>query len=194
MSSPPPARPVSDEPETHGPNAHDPNTHDRKHRDGEPLAESLPVRLYRRLPAPLRHMMGWRFLKFGMVGGSGTLINVAVLYVSQEYLLRGIADFHQRLNVSIALAITCATISNFWWNRRLTWHDRRHEVRDPVLVLFGKYVMAAGFSILLQTLLTRWLAGHMHYILANLLAIALAAAGNYFANDRLTFRRRRRES
>ena len=157
-------------------------------------AEQLPVpllrRLYRRLPARLRHVLGWRFIKFGMVGGSGTVINIAVLYAAQEYLLRGIADFHQRLNYSIALAITCATVSNFFWNRRLTWHDRRHDNQGPLPLLFAKYVMAAGFSILLQTLLTRWLAGHMHYVLANLLAIAVASLGNYLANDRLTFRRR----
>ena len=156
----------------------------------DPVAESFPVRLYRRLPARLRHILGWRFIKFGMVGGSGTVINIAVLYVAQEYLLRGIADFHARLNFSIGLAITCATISNFIWNRRLTWHDRRHENTGPLLQLFLKYVMAAAFSILLQTLLTRWLAGHMHYILANLAAIALASAGNYLANDRVTFRRK----
>ena len=154
------------------------------------VAESLPVRLYRRLPARIRHIMGWRFIKFAMVGGSGTVINIAVLYLAQEYLLRGIADFHVRLNFSIALAITCATISNFFWNRRLTWHDRRHENSGPLLQLFLKYVGAAAFSILLQTLLTRWLAGHMHYILANLAAIALASAGNYLANDRITFRRK----
>ncbi|MBC7379867.1 MAG: GtrA family protein, partial [Burkholderiaceae bacterium] len=44
-----------------------------------------------------------------------------------------------------ALAITCATISNFFWNRRLTWHDRRHENSGPLLQLFLKYVGAAGF-------------------------------------------------
>ncbi len=156
----------------------------------ETIAESPPVRLYRRLPARLRHMLGWRFIKFGMVGGSGTVINIAVLYLAQEYLLLGIAAPGTRLNYSIAMAITCATISNFYWNRRLTWHDRRHDNSGPVVALFAKYVMAAGFSILLQALLTRWLAGHMHYIPANLASIAIASAGNYLANDRLTFRRR----
>lgn len=158
--------------------------------DHETLVESLPVRIYRRLPARLRQMLGWRFIKFGMVGGSGTVINIAVLYLAQEHLLLGIADSGVRLNYAIALAITCATISNFYWNRRLTWHDRRHDNSGLVVALFAKYVMAAGFSILLQALLTRWLANHMHYILANLAAIAIASTGNYLANDRLTFRRR----
>ncbi|OYY47742.1 MAG: polysaccharide synthesis protein GtrA, partial [Polaromonas sp. 35-63-240] len=125
------------------------------------------------------------------VGASGTVINVAVLYASQEFLLRGIADFHMRLNFSIAIAITCATISNFYWNRRLTWRDRRHQVHHSALFLFAKYVMAAGLAIVVQSLLTKWLSLYMHYLLANLVAIALASLFSFVANDRMTFRRRR---
>ena len=151
------------------------------------IAESL-IHL---LPPRLQPMARWRFIKFGLVGASGTVVNIAVLYLAQEFLFSHIADFHDRLNYSIALAITVATISNFYWNRRLTWRDRRNDVSGLTLVLFGKYVMAAGISILLQSLLTKWLALHMHYLLANLVAIALASVTNFLANDRLTFRRRK---
>ena len=144
-----------------------------------------------RLPARLQPMAHWRFIKFGVVGASGTVINVAVLYVSQEFLLRGIADFHTRLNFSIAIAITCATISNFYWNRRLTWRDRRHEVHHSALFLFSRYVMAAGLAIVVQSLLTKWLSLYMHYLIANLVAIGLASLFSFVANDRMTFRRRR---
>ena len=84
---------------------------------------------------------------------------------------------------------TLATISNLFWNRRLTWRDRRQGASPSALLLFGKYVAAAGLSIVLQSLLTKWLALHMHYILANIAAIALASVCNFVANDRLTFRR-----
>ena len=144
-----------------------------------------------RLPARLQPMARWRFIKFGVVGASGTVINVGVLYVSQEFLLRGIADFHTRLNFSIAMAITLATISNFYWNRRLTWRDRHHEVHHSALFLFSRYVMAAGLAIVVQSLLTKWLALFMHYLIANLVAIALASLFSFVANDRMTFRRRR---
>lgn len=160
------------------------------HESREAIADSLPVRLYRRLPAWVRRMLGWRFIKFGMVGASGTVINIAVLFLSQEHLLRGIDDFHTRLNWSIALAISCATVNNFFWNRRLTWHDRRHDANGPIPLLFAKYVLAAGLSIAVQSLLTKWLATYMHYTLANLAAIATASVVTYLANDRLTFRRR----
>ena len=145
----------------------------------------------RRLPPRFQAMTRWRFIKFGLVGGSGTVINIAVLYLAQEHLLRGIADFHARLNYSIALAITLATISNFYWNRRLTWRDRTRHTPQPALRLFVKYVMAAALSIVIQSLLTKWLAGYLHYLVANVIAIVIASVVNFVANDRLTFRRHR---
>ena len=92
------------------------------------LLRSFAEAVIRRLPPRLQPMARWRFIKFGVVGASGTVINIAVLYAAQEFLFRFIADFHTRLNYSIALAITVATLSNFYWNRRLTWRDRKHEV------------------------------------------------------------------
>ena len=94
---------------------------------------NLAEAVIRRLPPRLQPMARWRFIKFGLVGGSGTVINIAVLYVAQEYLLRGIADFHSRLNYSIALAITLATLSNFYWNRRLTWRDPSGDVTSACM-------------------------------------------------------------
>ena len=153
------------------------------------MLRSFAEKLVSRLPARFQPMAHWRFIKFGLVGASGTVVNIAVLYLAQEHLLRHIADFHSRLNYSIALAITVATISNFYWNRRLTWRDRGRGVPHSVLVLFFKYVTAAALSIVIQSLLTKWLALHLHYLIANLIAIALASVVNFVANDRLTFSR-----
>ena len=152
---------------------------------------TIAERLVSLLPPRFQPMVRWRFIKFGLVGASGTVVNIAVLYLAQEHLLRGIADFHARLNFSIALAITVATISNFYWNRRLTWRDRTSNTPQPALRLFLKYVMAAALSIVIQSLLTKWLALHLHYLLANVIAIVLASVVNFIANDRLTFRRHR---
>jgi dolichol-phosphate mannosyltransferase len=144
-----------------------------------------------RLPAKLQPMVRWRFVKFGMVGASGTVINIAVLYMAQEFLLRQIEDFHTRLNYSIALAITLATINNFYWNRRLTWRDRKGQLHQSALLLFLKYVMAAALAIAVQSLLTKYLSQHMYYVAANLVAIVLASVCSFVANDRMTFRRRK---
>ena len=154
------------------------------------FAESLVGRL----PARLQPLARWRFIKFGLVGASGTVINIALLYLAQEFFFRHIEDFHVRLNYSIALAIAVATTSNFYWNRRLTWRDRQNAVEQSAPVLFFKYVMAAALSIAIQSLLTKWLAVYLHYIAANLVAIAISSAFNFLANDRLTFRRKKAEA
>ena len=150
---------------------------------------SLVEGMINRLPARLQPMARWRFIKFGAVGASGTVINIAVLYACQEFLLLQIADFHARLNYSIAIAITLATISNFYFNRRLTWRDRQYEASPGVMVLFFKYVAAAGVSIAIQSVMTKSLSLYLHYILANLVAIGVSSIFNFVANDRLTFRR-----
>ena len=150
---------------------------------------SLVEGLVSRLPARLQPMARWRFIKFGAVGASGTVINIAVLYACQEFLLLQITDFHSRLNYSIAIAITLATISNFYFNRRLTWRDRQYEASPGVMVLFFKYVAAAGVSIAIQSVMTKSLSLYLHYILANLVAIGVSSIFNFVANDRLTFRR-----
>lgn len=154
-----------------------------------PTLRDLAENLIARLPPKLQPMARWRFIKFGAVGASGTVINIAVLYACQEFLLLQIADFHSRLNYSIAIAITLATISNFYFNRRLTWRDRQVEASPPVLVLFFKYVAAAGVSIAIQSVMTKSLSLYLHYIIANLVAIGVSSVFNFVANDRLTFRR-----
>ena len=153
------------------------------------MLRDMAEALVSRLPPRLQPLARWRFIKFGMVGASGTVINIAVLYGCQEFFLKQIEDFHSRLNYSIAIAITLATINNFYWNRRLTWRDRQQETSPAVLLLFIKYVMAAAVSIAIQSVATKWLSGYLHYVVANLAAIAFSSVFNFVANDRLTFRR-----
>ena len=74
-----------------------------------------------------------RFMKFATVGASGVVVNLAVLYVCQEFLFAFIQAPGIRLNVSLAVAIFVATINNFYWNRFWTWNDRapRWAARRP---------------------------------------------------------------
>jgi len=99
--------------------------------------------------------IGWifrhRFIKFGTVGGSGVLINLGVLYLGQEVLFTAIESPSMRLNVSLGLAILCATVNNFTWNRLWTWEDRRHGSDKPLLLQFGQYTLACLFGILPAT-------------------------------------------
>lgn len=130
-----------------------------------------------------------RFIKFGIVGASGVVVNLSVLYLGQEFLFRSIAQQTLRLNLSLALAILIATISNFIWNRRWTWHDRQSLRTAHTLVQFGQYALACWLGTAIQIALTNLFALFLHYLLANLIAVVIASLFNFVANDLWTFGR-----
>ena len=142
----------------------------------------------------------FRYLKFGLVGASGTVVNMAVLYLGHEYLFQALEGPQGKPYASLALAIAVATVNNFTWNRVWTWADRVQAQREAAVVSeqvhaprlgtqLLKYALASWFGIALQYALTLWLAQLMHYMLANVLAIVMASVSNFLANDRWTFRK-----
>jgi dolichol-phosphate mannosyltransferase len=151
--------------------------------------------------AIIEWLKGFRYIKFGLVGASGTVVNMLVLYLAQEYLFANLAAPRQRLYASLALAIAIATVNNFTWNRLWTWadrvrdaqahHQRLESTRTAVLVgQFGRYALASWLGIALQYGLTLWLSHSLHYLLANVIAIVVASVSNFLANDRWTFGQR----
>ncbi len=129
-----------------------------------------------------------RFIKFGMVGASGVVVNLVVLYVCQEFLFSAIATSGMRLNASLAVAIFFATANNFYWNRAWTWRDRQQHPDKHLLLHFGQYAIAVWVGIALQFILTKLLVQHMHYLLANASAIVMASVFNFLVNNFWTFR------
>ncbi len=139
----------------------------------------------------LERLLRLRFLKFGVVGASGTVVNLLVLFLGREYLFAAVMPVARRLDLALALAIFCATINNFLWNRAWTWTDRGSLAGRALAGQFFKYASACWLGILIQFAMTRTLSDHLHYLLANVVAIVLASVFNYLLNDRWTFNRRR---
>lgn len=142
----------------------------------------------------------YRFIKFGIVGASGVVVNLTVLHLGHEYLFNAIEASYKKPYLSLALAIALATLNNFTWNRLWTWADRvktleAGEVQPVSLRLlgmeFGQYVTASAFGSGLQYVLTLLLSGSMDYRIANIIAIIAASVSNFLANDRWTFKRNR---
>ena len=143
----------------------------------------------------------YRYIKFGIVGASGTVVNLAVLHLGHEYIFNTIEATYNKPYLSLALAISVATLNNFTWNRLWTWSDRvrvleAEEGMQPVSLRvlgkeFSQYATASAFGSALQYVLTLLLAGSMDYRLANLTAIAAASVSNFLANDRWTFKRKK---
>ena len=143
--------------------------------------------------AAARRLLTPRFLKFGMVGASGVLVNQGVLYLAQEHLIHGSrVQTHTDwllLNLALAIAIFFATLNNFIWNRAWTWADRKHHDKG-LLLQFGQYLLACWLAIMLQIVLTNLLAHHLEILVANLASIVLTSVLNFLLNDVWTFGRR----
>ena len=140
----------------------------------------------------------YRYIKFGIVGASGTVVNLVVLHLGHEFLFNGLESTYNKPYFSLVLAIALATLNNFTWNRLWTWSDRVKtlEAQDtqPVSlrllgVEFGQYITASAFGSALQYVLTLLLSGSMDYRVANIIAIVAASVSNFLANDRWTFKR-----
>jgi dolichol-phosphate mannosyltransferase len=130
-----------------------------------------------------------RFLKFGTVGASGTLVNIGVLNLAQEHIFIAVQPTEIKLNLSLLLAIFLATLNNFIWNRLYTWSDRMQHPHRSWLGQFGQYTCACWLSIALQVVLTNLLAPYFYYQIANLVAIGLTSVVNFILNDVWTFGR-----
>jgi dolichol-phosphate mannosyltransferase len=110
-----------------------------------------------------------KLVKFGIVGGTGILVNTVVLYLLYD-------EVHLPLVLASVLAVETAIVNNFVWNNRWTFGERSFS-----LVRFGSFnlVSIGGLVISTGTLyaLNEW-AG-VYYLLANLVGIALATAWNF---------------
>lgn len=125
-----------------------------------------------------------RFIKFGIVGGSGVVVNVGLLHAFTAY-----AKMDYRI-ASIA-AIECAVINNFLWNYFWTWHDRKTRSKRSFTYMLFKFHLSSGFTALivnwgLLVLLTEALRVNYHipgvpdYHISNLIGIAFGAVVNFF--------------
>lgn len=140
----------------------------------------------------------YRFIKFGIVGASGVVVNLTVLHLGHEFLFSAIEAGYKKPYFSLALAIAIATLNNFTWNRLWTWADRVRllEADEPQPVSlrllsmeFGQYATASAFGSAIQYVLTLLLSNSLDYRVANIIAIAAASVSNFLANDRWTFKR-----
>lgn len=126
-----------------------------------------------------------RFLKFGVVGGSGVFVDMAILY-----LLHGVMGLG--LTRSAIAAAEVAIVNNFIWNDIWTFRDLSREQRDRQRVFkrFLKFNLICLAGLILKVLLLNLLFNlfGMNAYLANLLAIAAVTLWNFWVNLKLNWR------
>lgn len=113
-----------------------------------------------------------RPLRFCAVGASGVVVNGGVLFA-----------LHSGLSVPLTLAAVLATetaiITNYTANNVVTFPGRRWSL-GRLLRFNVASLVAAAIAIGILTVLVS--AAHLHYLLADMIAIAVAAGINYVAS------------
>ena len=129
-----------------------------------------------------------RWLTYNAVGLMGMGVQLVTLVALSEL---------GRLNllVATALAVETAILHNFVWHERWTWVDRLSRARDGRWRRLARFNLVSGtVSITGNVLFTGLYATSLglHYVAANVLAIASVSLVNFVANDRLVFQQKER--
>jgi len=118
-----------------------------------------------------------RWLRFNIVGAAGIGVQVAVLVLLASALR---VDYL----AATALAVEAAVVHNFAWHERWTWTGCGK--RGTLLFRFLTFNVSNGaLSLAGNLVLMRLLVGalHLHYAVANLVAIAVCSLANFLASE-----------
>jgi len=120
----------------------------------------------------------WQLLKFGIVGGSGYLVNLAVFAV-----LAGSLGVHHLLAAIGAFGV--AVTNNFLWNRYWTFGPGDGSAGFQAARFFAVSVASLGLNlIVLEALIS---SGGVGDLTAQAIAVAVAMPFNFLGNKLWTF-------
>jgi dolichol-phosphate mannosyltransferase len=120
----------------------------------------------------------WQLLKFGIVGGSGYLVNLAVFA-----LLSGGLDFH---HIPAAIGAFCiAVTNNFLWNRYWTFGAVDGSAGFQAARFFAVSLASLGLNLIVLELLLA--GGGIGELTAQAIAVAVAMPFNFLGNKLWTF-------
>ncbi|KAA0013975.1 MAG: glycosyltransferase [Thermoplasmata archaeon] len=156
--------------------------------------EEVPIRVKRKKSkenyrAYSRHLMkmAWkegeiaRFIKFGLVSGSGLLLN--------EFLLWVFLKLKFALIPAGILSVESAILWTFLMNDIWTFRDRSKEKRESYIKRLTKFNLASLFGLILNVSLLFVLSEWMHPLKANIIGMAVAFTWNFLAHNLWTWYR-----
>ncbi len=133
-----------------------------------------------------------RWCKFNLVGGIGILVQFAALFFLKSVL-------HFNYLAATAIAVEAAVVHNFVWHEQFTWADRTRQFsissapqpawRQSLPRLLRFHLANGAVSILGNLALMRVMVGggHMNYLVANAIAIALCSIANFLVSNGWVF-------
>lgn len=140
-----------------------------------PPASELAIRIG---AAARRPASWWQLAKFGIVGGSGYLINLAVFA-----LLAGAFDIH---HIAAAVgAFVVAVSNNFFWNRHWTFEPGERPAHFQAVRFFAVSLASLAINlVVLELLISGDVVGELA---AQAIAVAVAMPFNFLGNKLWTF-------
>ncbi|MHA6246862.1 GtrA family protein [Pontibacter sp. CAU 1760] len=126
------------------------------------------------------HNLFFKFVKFGVVGFVGLLLDFGITYLGKEKL---------RWNKYVAnsLGFTVASVNNYYLNRIWTFHSLDPEIGWQ----FSKFLVIALAGLLLNNFIIYVLADRtkLNFYVAKFIAIILVFFWNFSINYLYTFTR-----
>jgi dolichol-phosphate mannosyltransferase len=137
-----------------------------------------PVATARRIGAGARRSANWvQLLKFGLVGASGYLLNLAVFALLVE-----LAGIH---HVPGAVGSFCVAVSsNFYWNRHWTFRASDGHAGFQAARFFTVSIGALAVNLVILELLV---SGGLDELPSQAIAVAAAMPVNFIGNKLWTF-------
>ncbi len=128
-----------------------------------------------------------RFVRFGIVGLSGVVVDMGMLFLLSDPTMLGWGLTRSKL-----LGSEVAIINNFLWNDAWTFGDiaQRQKGWRPRLRRFGKFQFICLAGLAVNTLLLNFefnVLGINRYV-ANAVAIAVVTGWNFWLNLKLSWR------
>lgn len=129
----------------------------------------------------LGHRLG-RWLTFNAVGAAGMGVQLLALVALTD-------GWRLDYRLATALAVEVSILHNFAWHERWTWRDRCQtggRLRRLAAFNAANGLLSIGGNVVLTTWLVVSLG--IHYVVANIVAVAACSIVTFLANDRLVFR------
>ena len=120
------------------------------------------------------------FVKFAIVGGSGILVNMGLLFLLTRY-------FSVRLEIASPIAIEASILSNFSLNN--LWTFRKRQTQNPFKTRLFRYHLVTGLAGIVNYLVLLLLVNvfGMHDLVSNLIGILLGTVINFTLNSLWTW-------
>ena len=120
-------------------------------------------------------------IKFGVVGGSGVLVNMGLLFILTRYL-------SLRLEIASPIAIELSILSNFFLNN--LWTFKKRDTHVPFWSRLLRYHLVSGLAGIVNYLVLILLVKTfgLHDMLSNLIGIVIGTFINYSLNSLWTWR------